>query len=107
MGFEGRFDVVEEGDGEGVALVEVGDVAVEAGLSVFVGEEADVGEFPAEDCGGISVERWILWEGGGDCTVADEDDGLLCGAILGLRDVGLQAADFVCSANGLAFVDFA
>lgn len=49
--FEGGFDVLEEGDGEAVAVVEVGEVAVEAGFGVFVGEEAGVCEFPAEDWG--------------------------------------------------------
>jgi hypothetical protein len=35
--FEGRFDGLQELDGEAVALVDVGDVAVEAGLDVFIG----------------------------------------------------------------------
>lgn len=47
--FEGGLDVLQEGDGEGVAVVEIGEVDVEAGCGVGVGEEAGVGEFPAED----------------------------------------------------------
>ena len=49
---EGRLDVLQEGDGQGVSLVHVRDVGVEAGGGVVVGEEADVGEFVAEDCRG-------------------------------------------------------
>lgn len=49
MLFERGCDVLEEGHGEGVALEHVGQVGVEAGASVGVGEEADVGKFPAED----------------------------------------------------------
>lgn len=37
MGFEIGLDGVEEGDGEGVALVDIRDVGVEAGFGVFVG----------------------------------------------------------------------
>ena len=47
--FKVGFDIIEEGDGQRVALVQVRDVAVEAAFgSVFVGEKADVGEFPAK-----------------------------------------------------------
>ena len=48
--FEGWFDILEEGEWERVALVDVGDVAVESGFGVVIGEEADVLEFPAKDC---------------------------------------------------------
>lgn len=40
---------MEELDREGVGLVQVGYVTVEAIGGVLVGEEADVGKFPAED----------------------------------------------------------
>ena len=50
LGLEIGLDVLEEGDGERVALVDIGHVAVEAAFGVFIGEEADVGKFPAEDC---------------------------------------------------------
>lgn len=50
---EGGFDVLEEGDGEAVAVVEVGEVAVEACFGVLVDEEAGVDEFPAEDWGWV------------------------------------------------------
>lgn len=46
---ERGLDVVEEGNGQGVALVEVGHVGVEARFGVLVGQEADVGEFIPED----------------------------------------------------------
>lgn len=47
--FEVGFDIVEEGDGQRVAFVQVRDVAVKTAFgSVFVGEKADVGEFPAK-----------------------------------------------------------
>jgi len=49
LSLEGRLDVLEEGDWEAVALVEVGEVAVEACFGVFVGEKAGVGKFPAKD----------------------------------------------------------
>lgn len=48
-GGEWGFDGCEEGDGEGVAGVDVRDVDVEAGEGVAVREEAGVGEGPAED----------------------------------------------------------
>ena len=52
LGAEGGFDVLEEGERERVAGLDVGDVGVEAGFCVLVGEEADVFEFVAEDyCG--------------------------------------------------------
>lgn len=79
-------DVLEEGDGKAVALVDVWDVAVEAGFGVVVGEEADVGEFPAED-------------------VDEEDDGFGRGGALGLGDIGVEAADGVFAAFGRAAVD--
>ena len=44
MGLEAGLDVLKEGDGQRVAVVQVGDVNVQAGFGVFVGEEADVGE---------------------------------------------------------------
>ena len=74
---EVRLHVVEEGDGEGVAFVDVGDVAVESGFRVFVGQEADVGEFPAEDwrTGALVTAIWQAREGVGR-TVDEEDDGL-------------------------------
>lgn len=46
---QGRLDVLEEGQGKGVAFVDIWNIAVEAGLGVIVSEEADVLEFPAED----------------------------------------------------------
>ena len=70
--FEGRFDILEEGEWERIALVDVGDVAVESGFGVVVGEEADVLEFPAKYCprgrvreksgkgGGVGCGRSIL-----------------------------------------------
>lgn len=57
---EGRLDVLEEGDGERVALVEVRDICVKAGERVLVGEETDVVEFPAEDLRGGGVNLWTL-----------------------------------------------
>ena len=47
--FEVGLDVVQERKRQGVALVEVGHVCVEAGFGIFVGQEANVGEFVAED----------------------------------------------------------
>ena len=35
--FEWGFDILEKGDGEGVAFVEIGEVHVEAGFSIVVG----------------------------------------------------------------------
>jgi len=49
LGLEIGLDVVEKGNGQGVAFVDVGEVAVEACFGVFVCEESGVGEFPAED----------------------------------------------------------
>lgn len=46
---ERGLNVVEEGDGQGVALVEVGHVGVKARFGVLVGEEADVGECVPEN----------------------------------------------------------
>ncbi len=46
---ERRLDVLEERDGERVALVDVGNVDVVAGFGVVVREEAGVFEFPTED----------------------------------------------------------
>ena len=46
---ERGLDVVEKGNGQRVALVEVRHVGVETRFGVFVGEEADVGKFVAED----------------------------------------------------------
>lgn len=46
---ERGLDVVEEGDGQGVALVEIGHVGVKARFGVLVGQQADVGERVAED----------------------------------------------------------
>ena len=51
--FEIGLDVVEEGERDGVAFVEVGDVSVEASFGILVGEEADVDELPPEDCWGF------------------------------------------------------
>lgn len=49
MDLERWFDVLEEGDGQAVALVDVREVAIEACFGVFVGEKASVGEFPTKD----------------------------------------------------------
>ena len=46
---EAGFYVLEEGEWEGVPLVDVRDVGVKTSTGVVVGEEADVFEFPAED----------------------------------------------------------
>ena len=46
---ERRLDVVQEGNGQGVPFVEVGDVCVKTRFGILVGEEADVGEFVPED----------------------------------------------------------
>ena len=43
--------VLQEGDGQGIAFVEIREVGVEAREGVLVGEEAGVVEFPAEDFG--------------------------------------------------------
>lgn len=42
-------DIIQKGNWQGVALMEVGHIGVEAGFGIFVGKEADVGEFVAED----------------------------------------------------------
>lgn len=62
MGLEGRLDVLEEGDGEAVALVDVGEVAIESCFGVLIGEEAGVGEFPTEDWE-LSVKKWERGKG--------------------------------------------
>ena len=49
---EGRLDVLEEIDGEGVPFVEVREVTVEAMLGILVGEQSGVLEFPTEECTG-------------------------------------------------------
>lgn len=45
----GWLDGLQELNGQAVSLMEVGDIAVEAGLGVVIGQEADVLEFIAED----------------------------------------------------------
>jgi hypothetical protein len=40
---------LQEGNGEGVALVGVWDVGGEAGTGVRIGEETHVGEFPTKN----------------------------------------------------------
>ena len=63
---EGRLDVLEEIDGEGVSFMEVGEVAVEAVLGVLVGEQAGVLELPTEECTGSPGQpsregkHWVL-----------------------------------------------
>jgi hypothetical protein len=47
---EGWFDVLEEGDRQRVALVDVGNKAVESSFGIVVGKETDIFKFPAEDC---------------------------------------------------------
>ena len=69
-----RLNVLEEIDVERVAFVEVGKVAVEAVLGVFVREESGVLEFPAEDYAEMSgwtilrietgTGSWFETEGG-------------------------------------------
>ena len=59
LGLEVRLDVVEEGQGKGIALVEVREVDIETCFGVFVREQARVVKFPAEDCtlGGWCKQR--------------------------------------------------
>ncbi len=47
--FKGWFDVIEEGGVDGVAIQDVGEVDIEAGLGVVVGQETGVGKVEAED----------------------------------------------------------
>jgi len=47
--FEGWFDVVEEGGVDGVAIQDVGEVDIEAGLGVVIGQETGIGKVEAED----------------------------------------------------------
>lgn len=42
-------DVVQEGEGQRVAFVNIWNVAVEAGFGIVVGEKADIFELPAKD----------------------------------------------------------
>lgn len=61
-------DALQEVDGQGVALLDVGDVAVEALLGVVVGQEAHVLELPAEDCErfGLALSAgWNMENSGG------------------------------------------
>ena len=112
--------------------MEVGDIGVEAGEGVLVGEEAGVGEGPAEYWWLISRGElvWGVSWGGGDfdhydshlggfgmhwikeswynersLTVADEDDGFRLRPAFGFSDVGIQTTNVVDSTRGFAFVD--
>lgn len=49
LDFEGWLDGVQEFNGKRVALVNIGNVAVETVLGVVVGEKANVLELPSED----------------------------------------------------------
>lgn len=48
MGFERGLNISKEVERDSVAGLDVGDIGVEAGAGVFVGEKAYVREFPAE-----------------------------------------------------------
>lgn len=85
---ERRLSVLQELNGQGVAVEEVGDVDEEAGCGVLIGEEAGVVELVAED-------------------VADEDDGAGLLLIGRGRDVGVEAVDDFFVAFGSATVQCA
>lgn len=114
---ERRFDILEEGNGEGIAFVEVGQVGVEAGEGVLVGEEAGVVEFPSEDLKSGTALAYPLatkksaLRGTVEAvliralTVRDKYDGLRLGFVLRLSDVGLKPSNLVDPSSGLAFVD--
>lgn len=47
--FERGLDSLKEGDWERIALVDVGDIAVQASFSVVVGEQTDILKLPSKD----------------------------------------------------------
>ena len=101
-----RLDVVKEGDGQGVALVHIGDVGVEAGFGVFIREETGIGELPAEDSRRELAE--LRQKGGtGLGTIDEENDGLGFGVVLGGSDVALKPADRLDAACRFALVHHA
>ena len=61
---EGWFDVSEEGDRQRVALVDVGNIAVESSFGIVAGEKANIPKFPAEDCKKKKMARDRAREGG-------------------------------------------
>ena len=78
--FERWFDVLEEGDWERIALVQVRNIAVKPSFCIAVGKEADVLEFPTEDYellwSGVDPRygRKFSTERQGGLTVDDEDN---------------------------------
>lgn len=62
MDLERGLDALNEVERDGVAGLDVGDIGVEAGAGVFVGEEAYVREFPAEywEIGNETTKR-VRW----------------------------------------------
>src|SRR4051812_35894975 len=44
-----RFNALHEFNRQGIALMDIRNIAVKAGFGIIVGQEADVVEFPAED----------------------------------------------------------
>lgn len=85
LDLQGRLDALQELNGKGVALVNIRDVAVEAGFGVVVGQQAHVLELPAED-------------------IDYEDDRFRRRLVRGLGDVGRDAADGVFAAARCAAV---
>lgn len=61
---------MEERDWQGVALVNIGDIAIEPSLGIIVDEEANVFEFPAEDCQGSGKSLEVICPIGCDITYA-------------------------------------
>lgn len=81
FGLQRRLDALQELNRQGVALVDVWDVAVEAGFGIVVGEQSDVLELPSED--------------------VDQKHHRLCSRFVrGFGDVGRDAADGVFAAAG-------
>ena len=105
---ERGFDIIQKGQRQGVALMKVRHVHVEARFGVFVGKEADVGEFIAEDwelaCQqGMRRDEWQMREP----TVGDKYYRLGVGVVLRLRYVSREAADLIFSAGRLALMHLA
>lgn len=110
MGFERGLQVLHVVQRDTVAEYDVGNIGVEAGAGVFVGEKAYIREFPAEYCG-VEDETICKWWGRGlwgsrRLTVSEENDGLGLGMALGLRNVGLETADGFDAAGWTAGVDY-
>lgn len=93
----------EDGGGQAVAVVHVGDVGCEACLGVLIREETDVGESPAEGFGWL-VYCFCLWvDAPGGCdTIRQEDYSLGERVAGGFGNVGWQAGDFALGACGRA-----